>query len=149
ADRAACDRVGRLAPGLFRARLVQRDCHDAAGVADAAPAAAGGGRACAGGLRQHKPPLWIAAGYRPAAVVHCRRGLLHGDGEAGARVGAVIMCTMVGMALGGWMSGKIFDLTGSYQAAFINGIAWNGLNLAIAFWLLRKTGQRAMAPAAG
>ena len=59
--------------------------------------------------------------------------------EAGTRVGAVIMCTMLGMALGGWMSGKVFDLTGSYQAAFINGIAWNLLNLAIAITLLRRT----------
>jgi MFS family permease len=59
-------------------------------------------------------------------------------GEAGTRVGAVIMCTMFGMALGGWMSGKVFDLTGSYQAAFINGIAWNLLNLGIAFALLRR-----------
>jgi MFS family permease len=58
--------------------------------------------------------------------------------QAGARVGAVIMCTMLGMALGGWISGKIFDLTGSYQAAFANGIAWNLLNLAIAFALLRR-----------
>ena len=58
--------------------------------------------------------------------------------EAGTRVGAVIMCTMLGMALGGWMSGKVFDLTGSYHAAFINGIAWNALNLAIAFSLLRR-----------
>jgi MFS family permease len=62
--------------------------------------------------------------------------------EAGTRVGAVIMCTMFGMALGGWMSGKIFDLTGSYHAAFINGIAWNLLNLAIAFALLRRTQRR-------
>ena len=58
--------------------------------------------------------------------------------EAGARVGAVIMATMLGMALGGWLSGKIFDLTGSYQLAFINGIAWNALNLVIALFLLRK-----------
>ena len=58
--------------------------------------------------------------------------------EAGARVGAVIMCTMLGMALGGWMSGKVFDLTGSYHAAFMNGIAWNLLNLTIAFLLLRR-----------
>jgi MFS family permease len=58
--------------------------------------------------------------------------------EAGARVGTVLMFTMLGMALGGWMSGKIFDLTGSYQAAFVNGIAWNVLNMAIAFWLLRR-----------
>ena len=40
------------------------------------------------------------------------------------------------MALGGWMSGEIYDLTGSYQAAFLNGIAWNLLNMGIAFWLL-------------
>jgi MFS family permease len=58
--------------------------------------------------------------------------------EAGARVGTVIMFTMLGMALGGWMSGKIFDLTGSYQAAFLNGIAWNLLNLAIVLVLLRR-----------
>ena len=56
--------------------------------------------------------------------------------EAGARVGTVIMCTLFGMALGGWMSGKVFDLTGSYHAAFVNGVAWNALNLAIALFLL-------------
>jgi MFS family permease len=56
--------------------------------------------------------------------------------EAGARIGAVVMATIVGMALGGWMSGAIFDLTGSYQAAFVNGIIWNLLNLVVAFWLL-------------
>jgi MFS family permease len=56
--------------------------------------------------------------------------------EAGARIGAVVMATIVGMALGGWMSGAIYDATGSYHAAFLNGIIWNLLNLAIAFWLL-------------
>ncbi len=55
--------------------------------------------------------------------------------EASERVGAVIMATLVGMALGGWLSGKIFDLTGSYHAAFINGLAWNLLNLSISGWL--------------
>jgi len=59
--------------------------------------------------------------------------------KAGTYVGAVIMATMVGMALGGWMSGKVFDITGNYHAAFINGIAWNLLNFAIVFWLLRHT----------
>ena len=59
--------------------------------------------------------------------------------EAGARVGTVLMCTLLGMALGGWMSGKIFDLTGSYHAAFINGIAWNLLNLTIAVTLLKRS----------
>jgi MFS family permease len=62
--------------------------------------------------------------------------------RTGALVGAVIMCTLFGMALGGWMSGKIFDVTGSYRAAFWNGIAWNALNLTIAFFLLRRSLSR-------
>jgi MFS family permease len=60
--------------------------------------------------------------------------------EAGVRVGTVLMATVFGMALGGWMSGAIFDLTGSYQAAFLNGILWNLLNLGIAVSLLRRRG---------
>lgn len=63
--------------------------------------------------------------------------------EAGARVGTVLMATLFGMALGGWMSGKVFDLTGSYQAAFLNGIGWNLLNVAIAVVLLRRRGASA------
>lgn len=62
--------------------------------------------------------------------------------EAGARVGTVLMASLFGMALGGWMSGAIFDLTGSYRAAFINGIAWNLVNISIALWLLRRPGRR-------
>jgi len=58
--------------------------------------------------------------------------------EAGGRVGTVLMFTLFGMALGGWMSGKIFDVTGAYHAAFINGIAWNLLNMTIAVTLLRR-----------
>ena len=58
--------------------------------------------------------------------------------EAGTRTGTIIMATLVGMALGGWLSGKIFDVTGSYHAAFINGIAWNALNFGIVFWLYRR-----------
>jgi len=66
--------------------------------------------------------------------------------EAGWRVGTVLMATLFGMALGGWMSGAIFDLTGSYQAAFVNGIAWNLLNVSIAVWLLLRSRPR-LAPA--
>ena len=58
--------------------------------------------------------------------------------EAGARLGIIIMATVIGMALGGWMSGVIFDLTGSYGAAFLNGLLWNLLNLSIASWLLLR-----------
>jgi MFS family permease len=56
--------------------------------------------------------------------------------EAGTRVGLVFMATVFGMAFGGWFSGEIYDLTGSYRAAFLNGIAWNLLNLAIALWFV-------------
>src|SRR5690606_12707785 len=56
--------------------------------------------------------------------------------EAGTRVSVVLMATVIGMAVGGWMSGEIFDLTGSYTAAFLNGIAWNLVNMSIAVWLL-------------
>ena len=63
--------------------------------------------------------------------------------EAGARVGTVLMATLFGMALGGWMSGAIFDLTGSYRAAFVNGIAWNLVNLAIVAALLYRSRTRA------
>lgn len=59
--------------------------------------------------------------------------------EASARVGTVLGCTLLGMALGGWMSGKVFDVTGSYHAAFINGIAWNLLNMSIVVMLLLRT----------
>ncbi len=62
--------------------------------------------------------------------------------EAGGRVGTVLMFTLLGMALGGWMSGKIFDITGSYHVAFINGLAWNLLNITIALTLLRRAGKR-------
>lgn len=64
--------------------------------------------------------------------------------QAGTRVGLVLSATMVGMGVGGWMSGALYDLTLSYQAAFLNGIAWNVLNMAIALFLLLRldTGRR-------
>jgi MFS family permease len=61
---------------------------------------------------------------------------------AGTTVSVVLTATLFGMALGGWMSGAIFDLTGSYRAAFLNGIAWNLLNLAIAGSLLWRSRKR-------
>jgi MFS family permease len=68
--------------------------------------------------------------------------------EAGARVGFVLMATIMGMALGGWMSGWIYDVTGNYQMAFWNGIVWNGLNIAIMLWLLsRSRPRRVLQPA--
>ena len=58
--------------------------------------------------------------------------------EAGTRVGIVIMMTVFGMAFGGWVTGWIFDMTGSYHIAFIHGVAWNVLNAGIAAWLLMR-----------
>ena len=58
--------------------------------------------------------------------------------EAGMRVSTVLMATVFGMALGGWMSGLIYDLTGSYHTAFLNGLLWNVLNLGIAVGLLKR-----------
>ncbi len=66
--------------------------------------------------------------------------------EAGQRVGLVIMATIVGMAVGGWMSGWIYDMTGSYAAAFWNGIAWNLLNIAIMVMILLRTARPRPAP---
>jgi MFS family permease len=71
--------------------------------------------------------------------------------EAGTRIGLVLGATLVGMALGGWMSGAIHDLTLSYDYAFLNGFFWNVVNFAIAVLLLvrlgppRRAGLRAAA----
>jgi len=68
--------------------------------------------------------------------------------EAGTRVGVVLMASLIGMAMGGWLSGLIFDLTGSYRVAFVNGLAWNLLNISIMTWLLQRSRRRpTLAPA--
>lgn len=70
--------------------------------------------------------------------------------EAGTRIGAVLTATMLGMALGGWMSGVIFDHAGNYGPAFLNGIGWNVLNAGIALLLIWRAGggrRRVLAPA--
>jgi predicted MFS family arabinose efflux permease len=70
--------------------------------------------------------------------------------EAGLRVSLAISTTLAGMALGGWLAGAIYDWTGSYAAALVNGIAWNIVNMAIVFWLLHRKRRRAVgARAAG
>jgi MFS family permease len=62
--------------------------------------------------------------------------------QAAMRVGIVILGTIAGMSLGGWMSGVIFDATGSYAAAFLNGMAWNALNVTIVTALLLRSRRR-------
>ncbi|HET6838743.1 MAG TPA: MFS transporter, partial [Bradyrhizobium sp.] len=62
--------------------------------------------------------------------------------EAATRVGIVIFASVIGMSFGGWVSGVIFDATGSYGAAFLNGIGWNALNITIMFALLMRARAR-------
>ena len=62
--------------------------------------------------------------------------------EAATRVGIVILASVVGMSFGGWVSGVIFDASGSYAAAFMNGLLWNALNITIMVGLLIRARQR-------
>ena len=70
------------------------------------------------------------------AIVERAAGLDVHQGSVVACV--IIMATLFGMALGGWMSGAILDLAGSYRAAFANGVLWNGLNLSVVLLLLAR-----------
>jgi MFS family permease len=58
--------------------------------------------------------------------------------QVGRRIGIVFLFGTVGMALGGWLGGQIFDLTGSYHSAFLVGIAFNLGNLAVVGTLLLR-----------
>jgi len=62
--------------------------------------------------------------------------------EAATRIGIVIFASIIGMSFGGWASGVIFDATGSYAAAFLNGLAWNALNIVVVLGLLLRSGRR-------
>lgn len=68
--------------------------------------------------------------------------------EAASRIGLVLSATLIGMALGGWMSGEIFDMFYSYGPAFMNGIAWNLVNMSVAAFLLIRLGSGKLAPQA-
>lgn len=69
--------------------------------------------------------------------------------DAGWRIGTALLFTIGGMALGGWMAGAIYDLTGGYTWSFINAIAFNALNLLIAFGLLRRDSRPVAVTAQG
>ena len=62
--------------------------------------------------------------------------------QAATRVGIVILASVIGMSLGGWLSGAIFDATGSYRAAFLNGLGWNALNVGIVLMLILRMRRR-------
>jgi MFS family permease len=75
-------------------------------------------------------------GIVPMYAVICREFLP--PREAGGRIGLVISATIFGMAFGGFISGVIYDLTGSYRLAFFNGVVWNAINLMVVGWLFWK-----------
>ncbi len=68
--------------------------------------------------------------------------------EAASRIGIVMTATMLGMAFGGWVSGAIYDLFGSYRVAFLNGLIWNMVNLALIAWLMLRPRMKGATPAA-
>ncbi len=67
--------------------------------------------------------------------------------EAGAKVGILMTSTIIGMAVGGVVSGWIFDFFLSYRVAFLNGLAWNAVNLAVVGWLLLRRRDAGLAAA--
>ena len=84
-------------------------------------------------------------GIVPMYAIICRE--LLPPREAGAKIGLVVCATIFGMAFGGYISGVIFDLTGSYRAAFLNGVLWNVLNLTIVGWLFWRRQRVSPTPA--
>ena len=79
----------------------------------------------------------VQGGIVPSYAIIVRE-LFPADKYLATRISSVLMITVAGMALGGWLSGVIYDYTGSYRAAFLHGIAWNWLNLAIALFLFYR-----------
>jgi MFS family permease len=84
-------------------------------------------------------------GIVPMYAVICRE--LLPPREAGGRIGVVVAATIFGMAFGGYISGVIFDITQSYRLAFLNGVLWNLLNLAVAAMLFGRGRRVAPQPA--
>ena len=76
-------------------------------------------------------------GIVPSYALIVRRYFL--AGEAGWRLGWIMLFTMLGMAFGGWLAGILFDLTGTYATAFSAAIVFNVVNFLIAgLFLLRS-----------
>jgi MFS family permease len=88
----------------------------------------------------------VQGGIVPAYAYIARE--LFPSREAGLRVSLVLSATLAGMALGGWLSGAIFDATGSYRFALVNGIVWGMMTAAISGWLLLRQRRFAAAVAA-
>jgi MFS family permease len=76
------------------------------------------------------------SGIIPAYVVVIRQ--FFPAEEAGWRVPVWFFSNICGMALGGWLAGYLYDLLGSYGAAFAVGVALNIGNVTVVGWLAAR-----------
>ena len=59
--------------------------------------------------------------------------------QASWRIPALFFCSLVGMAIGGWLAGAIYDYTLSYVPAFAVGFAFNCANVLLIIFLMMQT----------
>ena len=66
--------------------------------------------------------------------------------QLGWRIGWQYLFAAIGMALGGWLGGHLFDATGGYSYAFLTGVGFNLMNFGLIAFLyvsqLRIGGQQ-------
>src|SRR5579885_1877848 len=62
--------------------------------------------------------------------------------EAGWRIGTVLFAGLLGMALGAWMGGALYDWFAYYKPAFAVGVAFNLANLVLIAGLVANGGAR-------
>ena len=67
--------------------------------------------------------------------------------ESGRRLGVVLLFGALGMAIGGWVAGYVFDVTGSYTPAFLIGVGFNVMNLILVMALINRTRGLKLQPA--
>ncbi len=76
------------------------------------------------------------SGIVPAYVLAIRE--LYPASQAAWRIPTMLLFTGIGMALGGWLAGALYDHFGSYVPAFITGVGANALNLLLIGALLAR-----------
>ena len=58
--------------------------------------------------------------------------------QSGRRLAVVLLFGALGMAIGGWGAGYLFDVTGTYSLAFMLGFGFNVMNLIIVIFLINR-----------
>jgi MFS family permease len=83
-------------------------------------------------------------GLIPAYVLTVRD--LFPASEAGWRIGTVLFFGLVGMAVGAWMGGALYDWFAYYKPSFALGVAFNALNLVLIGGLVVRGPARPILP---